>query len=298
MLEAIVADCYGRWGGRFSLIVPCETGEIRPAYLPWIEAYDPDIIYSYIDLADSVIEKLHDQFYPSFLVKHEFYKGVERDAYAFRPQLPLSPLNSLSVSVMAARGGAFAGPKPVTLVDVHRRGPSPQFLQENFGCYSQTLSPWPIPPDMTDYVRAFTLVEQEIVDNPHIQPRPQSEFVTDYKVILDRLAKQRDVYGLAMLSAWLCPRLEMRDPRWANKVNLVVGDSFADRIIFWNARSHLAVHLDHDLVTLKVSRDGIDDTDTFAAIIGIIKNRIHVSEGNSNNSHITLRSAKSFSAGA
>jgi len=46
MMQAIYADCYGRWGGRFSLIIPCENGNVRPSYLPWLVAYDPDVIYS------------------------------------------------------------------------------------------------------------------------------------------------------------------------------------------------------------------------------------------------------------
>jgi hypothetical protein len=49
-LDGIFADCYARWGGRFSLIVPCFQGRITPSYWPWLEAYDPDIVYSYVPL--------------------------------------------------------------------------------------------------------------------------------------------------------------------------------------------------------------------------------------------------------
>ncbi len=290
MLQAIFANCYGRWGGRFNLIVPCENGEIRSAYLPWLSAYDPRLLYSYVDLSDAVIDRLHEHFYPSFLVGHNFYNRAERDLHAFRPRLPLGPLSSLSVTLLASRGSMFSGPRPVTLVDTYGRSPTPQFLQESFGCYRESLNPAPVPPNWAEYVRTYALVDQEIVDNPRLVPRPQGDYVTDYKAVLDRLGEQRDLYGLALLSAWMCPRLQMNDPRWTNRVNIIVGDRFADRVTFWNARSHLDVYLDESLVTLKISWAEIDDSDTFASIIKIIKNRIHVSHSQ-NNSHVTIRSA-------
>jgi hypothetical protein len=169
-------------------------------------------------------------------------------------------------------------------------GRNPQFLQENFGCYRESLNPWPVPPNWAEYVRTFALVEQEIVDNPQLVPRPQGEFVTDYRAVLNRLGTERDLVGLALVSACMCPRLQMNDPRWINRVNLFIGDSFTDRITFWNARSHLDVYLDPSLVTLKMSKQEIEDNDTFAAIIAIIKNRIRVAHGQ-NNSLITIRSA-------
>ena len=50
-LDGVFADCYNRWGGRFSLIVPCLSGQIAESYWPWLEAYDPDIVYSYVPLS-------------------------------------------------------------------------------------------------------------------------------------------------------------------------------------------------------------------------------------------------------
>jgi hypothetical protein len=41
VLDGVFADCYDRWGGRFSLIAPCVGGRISPSYWPWLEAFDP-----------------------------------------------------------------------------------------------------------------------------------------------------------------------------------------------------------------------------------------------------------------
>lgn len=38
VLDAVFRDCHGRWGGRFSLVVPCRGGEVDPAFWPWLES--------------------------------------------------------------------------------------------------------------------------------------------------------------------------------------------------------------------------------------------------------------------
>ncbi len=89
MLDAIFAECHTRWGGRYSLVVPCEHGAPLPAYMPWLEAYDPDIIYAFNELDEAAIAKLHELLGPAFLLKHEPYDDRERDRRYFRPELPL-----------------------------------------------------------------------------------------------------------------------------------------------------------------------------------------------------------------
>ncbi len=59
-LEAVFAESFGRWGGRYTLIVPCDNGAIRSAYLPWLAKYDADVIYSYVDLDEATVERLHE----------------------------------------------------------------------------------------------------------------------------------------------------------------------------------------------------------------------------------------------
>ena len=82
MLDSVFAECFGRWGGRFSLIVPCEGEEIRPAYLPWLEAFDADIIYSYVDLPELVVKWLRERLGAAFFLKHEVGHRAERDYHA------------------------------------------------------------------------------------------------------------------------------------------------------------------------------------------------------------------------
>ena len=116
MLSAIFSNCYSRWGGRFNPIIPCDNGGPRPAFLPWIETYDPDIIYSYVDLDEDAIRFLHERINPSFLVGHIFH-GKDRDELAFYPKLPLPGLSALSTCIKASHGGPLYSPGQVQLID-------------------------------------------------------------------------------------------------------------------------------------------------------------------------------------
>jgi len=123
-----------------------------------------------------------------------------------------------------------------------------------------------------------------------LSPQPRGEYVTDYYTLLERIAEEREVSGLALMSAWMTPRLQTRDSRWSNKVNIVVGNSFTDHVTFWNARSHLSVHLDTALITLKLSASDIEDDKALSAVAKIISKRIHISNSGSN-STVIIRSA-------
>ena len=288
MLDAIFAESYSRWGGRFSLIGPCENGAIRPAYVPWLETYDADIIYSYIDPSEAVVERLHEKLCPAFLIRHDFHRSEDRDRRAYRPHLPLPPLSALSVVAVLSRGDSISAPRPVALVDTHLGSPPSQFLQENFGCYNQSLNPWPIARDMGDYLKPVIFVPDQTQANPRIMPRAEGEIVSSERDLIDRLATQRDLRGLAQLSACLAPRLELGDMVWSRTVNLVVGDSFADRLAFWNGLHHTPVWLNGDIAALKASLDDLNDADQFKAILNLIKNRIYLPMGG-NASHVEIR---------
>ncbi|KAF7961404.1 hypothetical protein AWV80_00155 [Cupriavidus sp. UYMU48A] len=43
-LDAIFAECFGRHGGRQSLIVPTTNGVIPERYRDWLRFLDPDVV--------------------------------------------------------------------------------------------------------------------------------------------------------------------------------------------------------------------------------------------------------------
>ncbi len=79
--------------------------------------------------------------------------------------------------------------------------------------------------------------------------------------------------------------------KWSHTVNFVVGDSFADRILFWNARHYVPAWLDGGIVTLKATEEELADPVRFSEIVEIIRNRIYLPLGGSaSHSQIILRS--------
>jgi hypothetical protein len=280
-LDSIFAESFGRWSGRFSLIVPCENGTIRSAYIPWLVTYDADIIYSYVDLKETDVERLHERLGPAFLINRSDW----------RPNLP-QPLSVLSVIAALTRGDLISVPGPISLVDTQYGTPPSQFLQENFGCYNQSLSPWPIARNMGDYLKPIVFVPEHIQADRRFIPHAKGEIVSSEQELIDRVATQRDLIGLAQLSACLAPSLELVDTAWSRTVNFVVGDSFADRLMFWNGLHHTPAWLSGKVATLKVSQEDLDDADRFNAIVNIIKNRIHHPiSSNASHAHIIVRSA-------
>jgi hypothetical protein len=200
-------------------------------------------------------------------------------------------LNSLSVCLIAAHGNPFTGRRQVQLVDAHPGWGEAQFLQDNFGLYERSREAWPMGHDMDDYARCITLTPQRILDDPRLHPKPNGETVTDEVAMMGRIAGQRDLFGMAQLSAWICPRLEMRERReWASSLNFVVGTTFSDRLMFWNARSLMPVWLDDSIVALNVRQEDLAQQNFFDALCQIVKNRTHVTTGSSSQSYVTVRS--------
>jgi hypothetical protein len=137
-LDGIFADCYARWGGRFSLIVPCSHGRIASSYWPWLEAFDPDIVYSYVPLTRADVLEVHERLSPAEYTFHKLVPEPRLDVFDFKPsyEFEFKPLSSLSIIFRLARYSPAAREgAPVKIIDSwHTESPS-QFLTDNFGTY-------------------------------------------------------------------------------------------------------------------------------------------------------------------
>jgi hypothetical protein len=58
LLDAVFADCYERWGGRDTILLPFREGSIDDRYWAWGRAFDPDLVYSYIPYDDALLERI------------------------------------------------------------------------------------------------------------------------------------------------------------------------------------------------------------------------------------------------
>ena len=172
-------------------------------------------------------------------------------------------------------------PSPVAILDAHPSANISQFLKISFGTYGNSLTFWPIARNMTDVLRPVTFVPQHIQSNKRRGPRVDGDVVATEHELLKQLATRGDLLGVAQISPLFSTRFELRGLEWSRTFNFIVGDSFADRIIFWNGQHQTPAWLDGYVATLKVSEDDLNDAERFNEIVCIIKNRVHFPLGGS-----------------
>lgn len=266
-MDAIYAECFSRWGGRFSLIVPSDETGPDAGFEDWLEAYDPDIIYSYVELNDATVERLHAKLYPSFLVKHRSF-GQDGSRQSFTPRLPVAGLSSLTTLAQLAVPSPFNRLGRPLLLDAFGRADS-DLLSRSFGFYSRTYGRSFAAPH-TELAAGLVFASTDTIRDRRRYFVEDATLVESALEVLDLMASGRGT-TVSQLSSRNCTRLEVRSMEPAFYV--VVGDSFTDRILFWNLQSLQPTWRDGDSLALSVPAVSANDPATVSAIGKFIGNR-------------------------
>lgn len=292
MLDGIFADCYSRWGGRFSLLVPCINDSIPAQYWNWLELYDPDIVVSYFPLARSSALEIHERLNPAELIQHDRSDHEPpRQLYDFKPRYQLDPpLSSLSVLFRLAkrRSPLDQGP-PLKLLDCWHTDPGSRFFLDNFGTVHSSGGSSFYPPDAAEVMGLVHVVSPTKMADRHFGIPQDLDAIPNEHAAFQGFAESRYI-GIAQLAAFFAPKLELRQHDWSGTFNLVVGDSFADRVLFWNARHLVPAWLDRDLSCFRVTLDQTRDPDFLRTLVDMLNRRNRVNHGSGGQSFVTLRS--------
>ena len=286
ILDGIFADCYSRWGGRFSLVVPCVNQQIVPEFWPWLEAFDADVIYSYVNLDQASILEIHDRLYPSECLFHEFTHSERDDIFAFKPRYQFEALRSLStLFTMSRRRDINAG--PIGILDVWYGEELSRSFSDNFGTYLNSYGTSQIPTDAPG-MQLLPIVSPENATRRNGFPGGLKTFDTELEAI--KAFTDHKTSCLSLASTWLANRLQVRVYGWSDYFNLVIGDSFDDRLLFWNARLLIPAWLDQNLACYRIPPTELEKEDVFASLVELLRRRNRVNNGSGGQPQVKVRS--------
>ena len=287
-LDGIFADCYRRWGGRFSLIVPCENGVIPDGYWPWIRAFDPDIVYSYFHMEDQHVLQLHERIGPSVYEEHRHWDRL--DVHGFGPNYGAQPLQSLSTIFKRSRHWDYRstiGPLPI--IDAWYTEKESRFLTDNFGTYHSSYATSVYPPDAKAFAQLLTIVSPEKQADSQFGVPHDLVTTTSELQALKEFASRR-ASSLSVASMDFATKLNVRHGRWSDSFNLIVGSSYLDRILFWNGRLLLPNWIGSDIGAFRVEPDQLADDEFFSTLVKLINARNFVNSGTGGQYSLTIRS--------
>lgn len=287
-LDGIFAESYRRWGGRFSLIVPCEDSQIPDLYWPWLKAYDPDVIYSYVKLSMEEQGRLHERVGPSIL---EIHRPRQReDVFGYTPSYGTDPLQSLSTVFKWSRHGDHRRPRgPISLIDAWYSESPSRFLTDNFGTYHQSYGTSTFPNDAMDAVNLLTLIDPAKVADGRLAVPKDLETIPDEATAF-RMFAERKTSSLSIASMMFSEKMPASKFDWADSFCLVVGSSYSDRVLFWNSRLHLPNWIGSDLGALRIDPQQTEDENFIQTLATLINRHNFLTHGSQSQARVTLRS--------
>lgn len=289
-LDGIFADCYSRWGGRFSLIVPCTGDGIMPSFWPWLEAYDPDIVYSYVSLNRTNILEIHERLSPAQYRFHNLGQNPRLDVFGFKPKYDFAHLSSLSTIFKLARCRPISsGRAAIRIIDSWHTETPTRFFTDNFGTYHTSAATGIYPSDATTAANLLTVVSPEKKSDRRFGvPKNLDDVPTELAAFNE--FSTRNATSLSVISALFASKLDIDDRSWSGTFNLVVGNSFEDRLLFWNARLFIPAWLNNDICCFRVDRDQLKDSEFLGILVNTLNSRNYVTDVGGGQPRTILRS--------
>lgn len=284
LLDALFFESMSRWGGRRTPIVSTDGAKVSVNDWSFLDLWDADLFYSYVDLKDDLRDRIAHCFAPSEIVIHKYYGDGDRPR-DFQPSSDIleNALKAISVVPRLARMKEIDGSKVHELLDKERWCEIDRDLSDSFGFLSDSIL------DLSTSPYAKRLSYRKIEQAENIAPRfrgdDQIQYISDVNELETKLSSNKNLLFSSHLSDMMCPYLNVMDERennWEDHLTIVVGDSVEDRLLYWNSihryRS-LSVFRSNQIFRFRHGRFEQGTPDWIANLCGGVQNSRH-SNGN------------------
>jgi len=244
LVDAVFYESYTRWAGAYTLIVPSSSKEfLDPAYEAWLEFFDPDFVYTYVELEEDLVNKIDKLCSPIALLRNKI-RNINSDELDWCEFIPdwgyyFTPVSSMTtIQSPHASYPFFMRREPeaeITVITQYPAGPKHRLLSDNFGT---AFDVYKVTHAIPGLFRTLCLVPPDL-PNKIVVGTERCTSITD---MLSEISSRRAVpiARFAMAHSEAIPRVEPYE--WAHSFNLFIGKTLLDRVHFWNARHFTPSH--------------------------------------------------------
>lgn len=281
-LDAVFFEAYTRWAGVYTIIVPTLThGFMLNEYEAWLKKYDPDFIYSYVDLDQDFVDRIDRICCPIGFVKHTpLHKATDVQWRYFLPiwDSYIKPVSSITnvLSPNYFNNASFEDrPKEPLIFTQFGMEPSSRFLADNFGTGFNTQN---ITNPIPGYFKTLCLIPPNLPKHMFGGSENCTTVLEAFRAISDY--KATPISCLAMINSDGIPRVS--SIAWSSAFRLFIGTTAIDRIDFWNSR-HLGDIWNDRSNALIVDPSMFDDADFVKQLGQHLNKHNFLSSGNGPN---------------
>jgi hypothetical protein len=194
-LDEIFSKCFGRHGGRQSLIVPVENGVITKRYKEWLKFLDPDFVlvltYGNQALVSMLVELLAD----TTIVERK----RKRDEVEQHPRvgLNLTGLTALSWLPYLKTVSGIHRTAPEFILDRYPAWEDDGFISDNFGTLYGSVYRYPLHQQIG--VRGLMLTPKNPPENRWHFRMVEADEVQDGYEVIERMSQNCGIVCLSQL---------------------------------------------------------------------------------------------------
>lgn len=259
ILDAVFFESYTRWAGMYTLIVPATAqGFIAAEYEAWLQRYDPDFVYSYIELEAAFVDSIDRLCCPIAFLRHQERESEESELRwrDFLPRWdhyfrPISSLTTLSSPASYSHYRHEVRSAEPTVLTQFQRQPRDRFIADNFGTGFSVTN---VTHAISGFFRTLCLVPPNLPSQAVAGSERCQSAVEAFRAITDR--KVISIAKLAMVHSEGVPRPEAQN--WTSAFHIFLGSAASDRVHFWNCR-HLGSNWSETPIALIVGTDLIEN---------------------------------------